>query len=56
MDEFVYSRRGNIYEIFNNNGILFSHDSYIEAEKYWDRLNKNFRELAPMMGAEIETM
>lgn len=38
VDEFTCYRRGNIYEIFNNSGTLFSNDSYIEAEAYWNKL------------------
>lgn len=56
VDEFSYSRRGNVYEISNNSGNLFSDNSYIEAEKYWNRINTNFNEIAPKMGAKIELL
>ena len=55
VDEFYYSRRGNVYEIFNNSGNLFSDNSYIESEKYWNRITTNFSELCPKMGVKLET-
>lgn len=53
VDEFTYSRIGNVYEIYNNSGNLFSANSYIEAEKYWNRITGNFIEICPKMGAEF---
>lgn len=52
VDEFTYYRRGNIYEIFNNSGTLFSNDSYIEAEVYWDKI-MSINEQMDKFGFEI---
>lgn len=41
IDEFVYSRRGNIYEIYNNSGCLYSGDLYIESNREWEEIIKS---------------
>lgn len=40
IDEFVYSRRGNTYEIYNNSGCLYSGCSYAESQEMWKDLVK----------------
>lgn len=53
VDEFTYYRRGNIYEIFNNSGTLFSKDSYTEAEERWNKILSIANGIKKMTGFEI---